>query len=237
MKLFPNLAGSLRFYFGLARILVLIFSIVWILILLCVPQFQGVFGNDPKLLVSVGEVVMKTAPTAVTLAADGAKPGALGLVNVRGSLQADLFSKDNALLAALRWTTIPPVLVNVICAWLLFSAFRTLCANIEKRDILTEANARLVRKSGFILITFGFASFLARLVSAQMMNGYLRNHATVSGLTMDPRFANRTGGIEFTYSTGFVSLEAAIVIGCMILLISEAFRQGLAFKAENDLTV
>jgi hypothetical protein len=237
MKLFPNLAGSLRFYFGIARVLVVIFTAIWIFILLFLPRLEGMFGNEPKLLVSVGEVAVKSSAQPIQLQADAAKAGAVALTNVRGSFQADLFSKDHLLASAVRWATIPRVVVNVTFAWLLLTALRQLCANIERREVISENNLRLVKKSGWLVIAFTVSSFVVELWTAHAMSSYLAQHITLTAVALAAGSSTGHGALNFVFPAGFVSTEAALVIGCMLLLLAEAFRQGLAFKAENDLTV
>src|SRR6186713_920537 len=104
MKLFTNLPGSLRAFFGWGRFLVVILAAFWFLTLVFSPWIQRRFTDDPKLIVSVGEVSFRKAADAIGLKPDHAKPGSLNVAGLRGTLQADLLSDDSALVSALRST-------------------------------------------------------------------------------------------------------------------------------------
>jgi hypothetical protein len=232
MKVFPNLAGSLRFYFGLARILVVGFGVFWVFALTVGPLVMKNRSPDTKLMVAIGEVSLRPKSGAVTLEAANAQPGALLLTGLRGPFQADLLSNDPALVSALRWTVFPSVLVLVGFTWLLFSALRNVCANIERREIFTDTNLRLVRKVGIILIVYAVATFLVQLLAARVMGGYFMQHVTLNGLEAV------TSGLQFNLTTGGAfPAEAGIVTGLLVLLLGQAFSQGLDLKTENDLTV
>lgn len=237
MKLFPNLAGSLRFYFGLARALAIVFGAFWFVMLTFSPLFQKLFIDDPKLMVSVGEASLQTVSTAIAVSSDTAKPGSVALTNVRAALQADLLSKDPALVSALRWTVWPSAAVFIAFSWLLFGSLRELCANLEKREVFTEKNLRLVRNSGLILIAYSLTSFLAQIGGAYLMNGYLTQHVALMGLHTGSQFPGGLGAVRFNISGGLQFSENGLVIGCTLLLFGEAFKQGLNLKTENDLTV
>jgi len=247
MKIFPNLAGGLRFYFGLARALALVFAAFWFLTLTFSPALKKLFGEDPKLMVSVGEALLQTEANAksmitvgearlqteqnaVTLASDTAKPGSLAVVSLRGSLQADLLSKDAALVAALRWTIYPCIAVFVAFTWLLFSSLRAVCANIDQGEAFSEKNLQVVKRVGLILIASSLAGFAVQLWASHAMGGYLTQHVVFSGI--------KSGGtVHFSLPGGLFPFEGGIVTGFVVLLLTAAFRQGLNLKTENDLTV
>jgi len=232
MKSFPNLAGSLRFYFGIARILVLSLGIFWLFALTVGPAVMKSRPGDTKLMVALGEISLRPKTGTVTLEAASAQPGALVLTGLRGPFQADLLSSDPALVSALRWTLFPAVVVLVTFTWLLCSALRKVCANIERREIFTDTNLRLVRRVGIILIVYAVATFLVQLLAARVMGGYLTDHVTLNGLDAV------TSGLQFNLTTsGAFPAEAGIVTGLLVLVLGQAFRQGLALKTENDLTV
>lgn len=233
MKLFPNLAGSLRFYFGLARVLILVFGAFWFLALTFGPLIQRNFADQPKLMVSVGEVSLQPRSGPVQLNSPTARPGSLVLTGLRGPFQADLMSNDMALVSALRWTILPAITVLIVFSWLLCSALRSVCANIERREIFSDTNLRLVRNVGVLLIVFSGVSLLVQFFSGHVMDGYFAQHVTANGLETiagNPLHFQLELGARFPVEPGFV-------MGLLVLLLSQAFRQGLALKTENDLTV
>lgn len=236
MKIFPNLAGGLRFYFGLARALIMLFAALWFLVLTFGPLIQKLFVDEPKLMISVGEVSLQADPGAVRLDADSAKPGSLALLNLRGSLEMDLLSKDAALVSALRWTVFPMLAVLVPFAWVLFGSLRKLCTNIDQGEVFSENNLRLVRNIGLILIGYSLSAFVVQVLVSHGMDGYLRQHVALTGIKPALTNPGGTGAVHFSPAGQFPG-EVGLVAGCMILLLSEAFRQGLKLKTESDLTV
>jgi hypothetical protein len=233
MKLCPNLAGSLRFYFGLARVLILVFGAFWFFTLTFGPSIQRKFADQPKLMVSVGEVSIQPRSGPVQLNSPTASPGSLVLTGLRGPFQADLLSSDTALISALRWTIFPSITVLIVFSWLLCSALRSVCANIERREVFSDTNLRLVRNVGVLLLVFSGASLLVQLFTGHVMDGYLAQHVTASGLE------NAAGSpLHFQLlPEARLPIEPGFVMGLVVLLLSQAFRQGLALKTENDLTV
>lgn len=230
MKIYPNLAGSLRFYFGLARALALVFAAFWFLILTFSPSFRNFFGNESKLMVSVGEARLQTDSGAVSLASDTAKAGSLAVVNLRGSLQADLLSQDAALVSALRWTIYPCIVVFAVFTWCLFSSLRDMCGNIDRGEAFSEKNLGVVKRIGLIFISSSLAGLGAQLWAAHSMGGYLTQHVIFSGI-------KNGGPVQFMLPGGMFPFEGGLVTGFVVLLLTAAFRQGLNLKTENDLTV
>ena len=237
MKTSPKLAGILRFYFGLARALTLVFTTLWLLGLLFGPSLQQFFGDEPKLMVSVGQAAMTTEPGVVELRSDHAKPGSLLLQDLKGSLQMDLMSKDADLVSVLRWALIPSIVVLAVFSWLLFTSLLRVCANIERREAFSESNLRLVRNTGLILLAYNLSGLVAQFWSAHVMDGYLGHHVTLSGIKTALRFPGGLGALHYNLTGGHFSSETGFITGLVVLLVAEAFRQGLALKTENDLTI
>ncbi len=237
MKIFTNLPGNLRALFSFLRILTIIMAAFWLLTLTFHTWIQNQFMDEPKLIVTVGEISLPVEPKAVGLISDSAKPGSLGVVGLRGSLQVDLCSKDAELVSALRWTMIPSMVVFFTFAWLLFSALRNVCANIKKREIFSEKNLRLVRGLGATLIAYSLTGIVLQIWASQVMGGYLSQHVVLTGLKSGLRVANGAGAWHFTMPPSLISIQGGLVTGCLVLVVSEAFRQGLTLKTESELTV
>lgn len=230
MKMYPNLAGGLRFYFGVARTLSLVFAAFWLLTLTFSPSLKQLFGEDAKLMVSVGEAQLQTDPNGVVLPSDTAKPGSLAMVNMRGSLRADLLSKDAALVSALRWTVYPCIAVFVAFTWMLFSSLRDMCANIDQGEAFSEKNLGVVKRIAQILIITSLVGVAVQFWASHVMGGYLSQHATFAGLKgAEP--------VHFGLPGGLFPFEGGVITGLLVLLLTNAFRQGLNLKTENDLTV
>lgn len=230
MKIYPNLSGGLRFYFGLARALALGFAVFWFLTLTFGPWFKQFVGNDAKLMVSVGEALLPSDSVGTGLTSDTAKPGSLAVVGLRGSLRADLLSGDAPLVAALRWTIYPCIAVFALFAWLLFGSLRDVCANIDRGDAFSEKNLLVVKRIGQTFIAFCLTGLVAQLWAAHAMGGYLSQHVVFAAVKSG-------GAVHFILPGGLFPLESGLVLGFMVLLLTGAFRQGLNLKTENDLTV
>src|SRR6185503_17952162 len=108
MKIHPNLAGSLRFYFGLARVLALLFGVfVWFLVFVARPMVRARPNDHTKLTLDVGDVSIHSMPAPVAVHSNPGHPSPVELHNLRGTFQADLATDDPALASALRWTVLP----------------------------------------------------------------------------------------------------------------------------------
>ena len=237
MKIFPYLAGSLRFYFGLARVLAVLFAAFWFVTLTFGPSIRKFFGDGPGLMVSVGEASLRTDPGAVTLSADKARPGALLLAGLRGALQVDLLTDDAVLRSALRWMVYPAIAAFVTFAWLLFGSLRTLCANIERREVFSENNLRLVRNIGWLLVGYSLTVIAVNLLAAHAMGDYLQHHVALTGLKAGGQFPAGLGAARLSFAATPFPTEIGLLMGGMMLMLCEAFRQGLALKTESELTV
>ena len=62
-------------------------------------------------------------------------------------------------------------------------------------------------------------------------------HVALTGLGEALRLPAQAGALHFTLPPGSFSYAGGFVTGCLVLVISEAFRQGLVLKTESDLTV
>ncbi|HUG09664.1 MAG TPA: DUF2975 domain-containing protein [Opitutaceae bacterium] len=227
MKLFTNLPGSLRFLFGLFRTLSALLAVLWLMALVLGPWIQEWFMDEPKLMVTVGEVLLKVDPATVAIESDSSKPGSLALSSMRGTLQMDLISKDPDLVSAMRWTMFPAMAIFIGFTWVFFGSLSCLCANIQGGEVFSEKNMRLVNRVGVALIAYSIAGMLAGLWGSYVMQEYFTRHITLTDFQAGP------GSLGFLVPSGF----GALVTGCLVLVVSEAFRQGLALKTDNELTI
>jgi hypothetical protein len=237
MKIFTNLPGNLRALFGFLRLMTIVMAAIWFLTLTFSTWIQNRYVDEPKLIVHVGEVSLPTEPNSVGLQSNSAKPGALGLGSVRGTLYMDLCSKDAELVSALRWTMIPTMAVCVAFFLVLFGSLRSVCANIERGEVFSENNLRLVRRVGGILIAYGLAGFVLQFWASRVMGGYLNQHVVLTGLKTRLPIPGGAGLFHFSIPAEIFSFPSSLMTGFLVLVVSEAFRQGLRLKTENDLTV
>lgn len=230
MKLFTNLPGSLRALFGALRLVVVLLAAFWFFTLTFNAWIQKRFVDEPKLIVTVGEVTATESAQPPTLVSTTAGPGALILGDLNSPLQADLLTGDAALISAVRWTILPAMTAFVVFSWWLFGSLRAVCANIERGQVFTETNLRLVRGIGGLLIAYSVVTLVLGVWGAHVMNDYLAHHVTATG------FASSPGALRFSLGGQFPQW-GGLVTGLVVLVVSETFRQGLTLKTENDLTV
>ncbi len=239
MKMFTNLPGNLRAVFGLLRFMTIALAAFWLLMLTFNVWVQRHYMDSPKAAFTFGEAWLQAAPGTVGLSSDTAKPGSLGVVGLRGILRVDLCSNDGALVSAIYWSIIPVLAVGTGFLWALFGSLRSMCANIERGEVFSERNLLLVRRVGWIFIANSVAGFAAALWAAHEMGGYLSHHVALTGIDTGVLFPGGKGAVGFTMPSGTIPFSGlgGVLIGCLVLMISEAFRRGLALKTENDLTV
>ena len=237
MKLFTNLPGNLRALFGFLRILTIAFGLCWVLGLTVNTWLHYGFGQEAKFMVTMGEISLPTAPDAVGLSSNSAKPGSLGLLSLRGTLQADLCSQDAALVSALRQTILPFMAISIFFSYVLFTSLRNLCANLEVGDVFNEENLRLVRRIGVTLIVYSLAGIAAGFWSSAVLGIYFQEHVVLTGLKTTLQFPHGPATLQVGLTPGFLTNQGGLMTGCLVLVAAEAFRQGLNLKTENDLTV
>jgi len=237
MKIVSNLPGNLRALFGLLRILTVIMAVFWLLVLTLNTWIQSRTGHDARLMATVGEIMLPAAPGSVGLSSDTATSGSLVLPSLRGSLQVDLCSADAALVSALRQAIIPAMTALIIFSYVLFSALRNLCANLERGEVFNDENLRLVRRIGLTLIVYSLLGVGLEIWASHALGGYFGQHVVLTGLKTDMPFTPSFGALHFSMPSGLLTNLGGLVIGCLVLVVAEAFRQGLNLKTENDLTV
>lgn len=238
MKTSCKLPRMLRLLFGFLRVMTLIGAAFWICTLAYNTWIQSRMGHDAGLMAEVGEISLPTAPGAISLGSDTAMPGSLKLHSLRGTLQVDLANSDAALVSALRWSVIPAMTVLLVFSYVLFSALRNVCANLERGDVFNEENLRLVRRVGMSLIAYSLIGGVLEFWASHVLSDYFSQHVVLTGFKASFQFPNGSGALQFfKLSAGLFTNQGGLLAGCLVLVVAEAFRQGLKLKTENDLTV
>lgn len=232
MKSFTNLPGLLRVLFGFLRGITVALGVCWLLIITVTPFIKDEAYKG--LMVTMGDVSVQPVP-----AAGAAKAASSPLVvkGLRGQLQLDILSRNPALISAARWSTYPAMAACVAFAWLFFGALRTVCANIEQGAVFTDVNLVLIRRIGAMLIGYAVIKSLLAVWAAHVMGAMLSANAALVAMGDGLRLPSSVGTLRFTLAPAFFSPGGGLLAGCIVLVIAEAFRQGLAIKSENDLTV
>ena len=231
MKLFTNLPGNLRAVFGFLRIAIVVLGFCWLLDLIF--SFSP-FNFNAHVKVTAGDIALHADQDSIVLASGTSTPGSLALTALRGTLVADFASNDEGLVAALHRAIIPSMAVIIFFSYMLATAFRDLCANIEVGEVFIEKNLRLIRGIGVKLIAYSLANLVLGIWASAVMGSYLRDHVVLkAGLN----FSKSAGAVQFELPQYLLSIPGGLLAGCLVLVLSQAFRQGLRLKAENDLTV
>ena len=143
-------------------------------------------------------------------------------------------AKAGGLIETVKHHALPVLLLHLIFLAVLFDLLRRLFRNVGRGDTFTLQSVRLVQYLAGTLIVFSFVYAFAEHWFAQSVFAYLAQHTQVmvSGTELHlppPRGHMFPHGIPIDGPPFFA--------GLLVLALSEVFRQGLALKTENDLTV
>lgn len=224
MKKISTLPGCLRLLFGLAQLLLLISGIFW----------SAAFGVSlaPRVgsvtELPFNQVYLKIPSALITIKSPTANEDEIRITHLGTLLFLNPQSTNRDLATAIRWTLLPKTIFIFAFYWLLFGRLRKLCARAEAGEIFSEANLRSIRNLGILIVSWSVVDGAMHLWTIHRLGGYLIEHAAITG-------------IDATLTTGTMPILKFpfndLITGLLILLLAEAFRQGLALKKENDLTV
>jgi hypothetical protein len=184
-------------------------------------------GTDTRIPLPFYKVFLKTPSNLIAVKSPTSSPQDIRVRRLTIELELNVNSSDPQLAAAARWVLLPRALLTFALSWLLFGLLRKTCARVEHGEIFSEANLRSIRNLGLLLVSWSLADGALELWSNHWIGAYLVGHAAITGLD-----ATMT-----TESRSIFDLFDTLVTGLLVLLLAEAFRQGLALKKENDLTV
>lgn len=157
------------------------------------------------------------------------------LTALRGSITL-FVAKAGGLIELLKIYGLPLILINLIFFAVLFDLLRRLFRNVGRGESFTRQNVFLVQIVGASLIVFSLVSAFIERWFAHVMLNYVAQNAvvTISGTSL--HLPAPHGAAIFSLH-GFPFGSPVFFSGLLVLALSEVFRQGLALKNENDLTV
>jgi len=131
---------------------------------------------------------------------------------------------------------LPLLLTYALFLVALFDLLRRLFHNVGRGESFTLQSIHLVQIVGASLIVFAFVSRIAESWFAHSMYVYLLQHTeiTVSGAPVHlppPPASFVPSGQWWPFG------EATFWCGLLVLALAEVFRQGLALRQENELTI
>jgi len=231
MKSLSNLPAFLRTMFGFAYRFCIIMGVLFV-VGQVVPLFLPNLATDARFSdnltafrrIGYGNLSINLAHP-VTVKTPNSGSTSVGFLELRGSILLLVDNKDPALVSAIYATLVPVGIVGTLFYILLFRLLRDLCGRIERGEVFSEKNLRSVRNVGLLLIISSVVSSALAFWCSLWLGSYLNRNATVTGIdaTIDFSMLN----LDFKW----------LVTGLLVLLIAEAFRQGLLLKKENELTV
>ncbi len=143
--------------------------------------------------------------------------------------------RAGGLIETMKHYGLPLWLLHVLFLTALFELLRRLFRNVGRGDSFSPGTVRLVQAIAILLIASSFILSFAQDLFGQAVINYFLQHAviTVSGtqvhlpaasVGMFPRH-------RFSWNSGM------FFYGLLVLALSEVFRQGIALKKENELTI
>jgi hypothetical protein len=235
MKSSPLLIRELRSLFGFIRGLM----IFWLVVL---PVFFiGGWHSSKQWRAGFGR--MEFQPDSVTLRTDSS-PSAKVVegIKLRG-LSGALVVADKAEGAKLMQATRVPVFVARMARSLILFAIAhllwRLCQAVERGEVFSLGNYRLVRWLGAALVVRPIIGLVAETWQYASVAHYVEDHVWFEGIRP---IVTSTGlgwwerAVENTTHHGDFDFSL-FVTGLLVLALAEVFRRGLALKQENDLTV
>jgi hypothetical protein len=144
--------------------------------------------------------------------------------------------KAGGLIEVIKRFGLPLVLVEMIFFAALFELLRRLFRNVGRGDSFSQDTIRLVQSVGGLLIAYSFVSSFTESLFSHAVFSYFAHHAviTISGTPLHlppPRYT------MLPRAHGFPFGSPLFFSGLLVLALSEVFRQGLALKKENELTI
>jgi len=154
---------------------------------------------------------------------------------LRGSVTV-FVERAGGLIELLKLYGFPLILINMIFFAVLFDLLRRLFRNVGRGESFTRQNVNLVQIVGVSLLVFSLVSAFAESWFVHALYAYVAQHSvvTISGTALHLPAAR---GLTLPGAHGFPFGSPVFFSGLLVLALSEVFRQGLALKNENDLTV
>lgn len=140
---------------------------------------------------------------------------------------------------ALRWSQAASAGLFAVFFYLLFALLKQLFRDIEQGFAFSSTSVRRVRQIGLLVLGFALihpaVDAFARKEAAELANRHLALEG--SELRFAPAQPTALFGITFGRLYRYQSNGAELIAGVLVLALGEVFRQGMALKEENALTI
>lgn len=235
MKISPLLTTELRSLFSFIRCVM----IFWLGVL---PIWFVSNWHSPSHW-TTGFGSMAFDPAAITLRA-APSPNAKIVEGIKlRTLSSELVVADRAEGAKLMEATRVPVFVasmaRALILFVIADLLWRLCRAVERGEVFSPGNFRLVRWLGLALTIRPIIGLVADTWKNATIARYVEDHVTFEGLRV---IATSTGLDRWERAvenvTHFGDFDFSLFItGLLVLALAEVFRRGLVLKQEADLTV
>jgi hypothetical protein len=229
MKIGLNLTSNLRFLFGFLRGLMIFCAVVIVMSVLLLPVLPSrTVAQRPLSSWDVlADVTLTFEPGAYRVQATKAAAGDVELAEIRGKFLGNSRSADAEIASLSRWHIFLRLVVDLAFCFEVLDLLWRLCRNVEKGEVFSESNTRYVRNLGLVILVYQAIACAAGFWYARMIDGFLQQRVVAEGVKLKLHWGAEVFPMDPTL----------IVTGLLLLMLGEVFRQGLALKKENELTV
>lgn len=140
------------------------------------------------------------------------------------------------LIALLIGYGLPLLLIHALFLVALFDLLRRLFGNVGRGESFTPQSVRLVQIVGGTLIVFSLISTLVKNWFANVIFTFLLQHTAIT-VSQAPVRLPQVGASHIHFGHLLPFGDGVFWSGLLVLALAEVFRQGLALKHDNDLTV
>jgi hypothetical protein len=145
-----------------------------------------------------------------------------------------LIGKAGGLIETMKRYGLPLWLLHILFLTALFELLRRLFRNVGRGDSFSQGTVRLVQTVAALLIASSFILAFARDLFGNAVISYFVQHAVITISGTQVRLPAAGVGM---YRHHFAFDGAMFFYGLLVLALSEVFRQGIALKKENELTI
>lgn len=217
MKYLPKLPKMLRYLFTLLCGLSLLGAVLLSYIMLFPPL------HSKSVIMQVGDLSVIVPKGAVELHPRDTGES-ISVTRLDGKIFWHPEENNQHLTKTVNRIMLPAALLSTLAMAFLCDLFRRLFLQVEQGNYFTIETLRLVQRLGTMLLIFSLINEgVGWWLSQQFADLFQTQSASSRGITIS--------------LDNFLFGQPAALSGLIVLALSEVFRQGLALKRENDLTV
>ncbi|MDE2184887.1 MAG: DUF2975 domain-containing protein [Alphaproteobacteria bacterium] len=217
------LPKALRWMFTLFTVIAVFFTVCFAVLWLIDPQLPPTIHFGPH------EVDIAGQPGSIVL-----QNSTFSLTALHGNVHLTV-DQASGLVEVLKHYGLPVLILKAAFFAMMFELFRRLFRNVGRGESFTHQSLHLVQIIGVSLLVFSLVFAAAESWFAHATYAYVAQHAMIQ-ISGTPLHLPSSPHMSFG-GRGFPLGTPLFFSGLLVLALSEVFRQGLALKSENDLTV